>query len=391
MASSPSATQNDIVPWLRLIRSENVGPVTFHQLLKRYGTAARALDALPELARRGGRDKALRIATAQEAERELDEARRIGAQPLCWNQSAYPAALKRIDNPPPILFLRGNPAVLGHRAVAVVGARNASASGQRFARQIALELAESGLLVVSGLARGIDGAAHHGALDAAGGNGATGGQTGGTVAVMGGGIDQIYPAEHEALHARILASGRGAVLAELPFGWVAQARDFPRRNRIIAGIALGVVVVEAALKSGSLITARLAGEQGREVFAVPGSPLDPRCRGTNDLIRQGATLTEGATDVLDGLAALLGAGQGRTDSAQQHDSKEEFSMPLEEAALAAARIRVLQALGPTPVEVDEIVRQCQLSAPIVQAALLELELAGRLSRHSGGRVALELS
>lgn len=389
MALRSTATDDDIVSRLRLIRSENVGPITFFQLLKRYGTAARALDALPDLARRGGRDKALRIATAGEVERELDEARRIGAQPICWDQGAYPDALKRIDNPPPILFLRGNPAVLGHRAIAVVGARNASASGQRFARQIALELAESGLLVVSGLARGIDGAAHHGALDA--GTGATGGQTGGTVAVMGGGIDQVYPPEHEALHARILASGRGAVLAELPFGWVAQARDFPRRNRIIAGMALGVVVVEAALKSGSLITARLAGEQGREVFAVPGSPLDPRCRGTNDLIRQGATLTEGATDVLDGLAALLGAHPGRADGAQQHDSKEEFSMPVDEAALAAARTRVLRALGPTPVEVDEIVRQCQLSAPIVQAALLELELAGRLSRHPGGRVALELS
>jgi DNA processing protein len=387
MALRPTATDDDIVSRLRLIRSENVGPITYFQLLKRYGTAGRALDALPDLARRGGRDKALRIATAAEAGRELDEARRIGAQPICWDQPAYPAALKRIDNPPPILFLRGNPAVLGHRAVAVVGARNASASGQRFARQIALELAESGLLVVSGLARGIDGAAHHGALDAASDEG----KIGGTVAVMGGGIDQVYPPEHEALHARILASGRGAVLAELPLGWVAQARDFPRRNRIIAGIALGVVVVEAALKSGSLITARLAGEQGREVFAVPGSPLDPRCRGTNDLIRQGATLTEGATDVLDGLSALLGTGKSRADGAQQHDSKEEFSMSLDEAALAAARGRVLQALGPTPVEVDEIVRQCQLSAPIVQAALLELELAGRLSRHPGGRVALELA
>ncbi len=387
MAPPSFATENDILHRLRLIRSENVGPVTFHQLLKRFGGAQRALDALPDLARRGGRAAPLRIATAAEAERELEQARRIGAQPLCWDQDLYPAGLKRSDNPPPILFLRGNPAILGHRAVAVVGARNASASGQRFARQIALELAESGLLVVSGLARGIDGAAHLGALDAA----ADDGEVGGTVAVMGGGIDQIYPPEHEALHARILASGRGAVVAEQAFGWVAQARDFPRRNRIIAGIALGVVVVEAALKSGSLITARLAGEMGREVFAVPGSPLDPRCRGTNDLIRQGATLTEGATDVLDGLAALLGAGASRADGAQQHDYKEDFSMPLDEAALAAARIRVIQALGPTPVEVDEIVRQCQLSAPIVQAALLELELAGRLSRHPGGRVALELA
>ena len=364
------------------------GPATFFQLLRRCGSAARALDALPDLARRGGRDRPLRIATAAEAEQELDHARRIGAQPIAWDQEIYPDALKRIDHPPPILFLRGNPAVLAHRAVAVVGARNASASGQRFARQMALELAEAGLLVVSGLARGIDSAAHQGALDA---GGASKAEVGGTVAVMGGGIDQIYPPEHDALQARILASGRGAVLAELPFGWVAQARDFPRRNRIIAGIALGVVVVEAAIKSGSLITARLAGEQGREVFAVPGSPLDPRCRGTNDLIRQGAALTESAAEVLDGLAALRLSGADRPDGAQQNDLKEEFSMPVDEAAMAAARVRVLQALGPTPVEVDEIVRQCQLSAPIVQAALLELELAGRLSRHPGGRVALELS
>lgn len=382
MPTRPAATQNDVVDRLRLIRSENVGPITYFQLLRRYGTAARAIEALPDLARRGGKAGELRIAGRAEVERELEDARRIGAVPVASDAPGYPPALQRIDNPPPVVFVRGNAGLLTRRAVAIVGARNASAVGQRFARQMAIDLAEAGLLVVSGLARGIDGAAHQGALDA-------GPAAGGTLAVMGGGIDRIYPPEHEALHERILASGAGAVMAELPFGWVAQARDFPRRNRIIAGISLGVVVVEAAVKSGSLITARLAVEQGREIFAVPGSPLDPRCRGTNDLIRQGATLTESARDVLDGLATILNAPPGRADSAQQHDSKKEFDMALDQGAIEKARRRILEALSPTPVEVDEIVRQCQLSAPIVQAALLELELAGRLSRHSGGRVALE--
>jgi DNA processing protein len=234
MPRSPLATESDLIDRLRLIRSENVGPITFFQLLKRYGTAARALEALPELARRGGRAAALKVATREEAERELDGARRIGAAPLAWDQPAYPPLLRRIDNPPPLVFLRGNPAVLARKAVAVVGARNASASGQRFARQIANELARAELLVVSGLARGIDGAAHQGALEA-------GAAAGGTLAVLAGGIDQIYPPEHQALHDRILASGAGAVVAEQPLGWIAQARDFPRRNRLIAGIGLGVV------------------------------------------------------------------------------------------------------------------------------------------------------
>jgi DNA processing protein len=383
MPRSPLATESDLIDRLRLIRSENVGPITFFQLLKRYGTAARALEALPDLARRGGRAAALKVATREEAERELDGARRIGAAPLAWDQPAYPPLLRRIDNPPPLVFLRGNPAVLARNAVAVVGARNASASGQRFARQIANELARAALLVVSGLARGIDGAAHQGALEA-------GAAAGGTLAVLAGGIDQIYPPEHQTLHDRILASGAGAVVAEQPLGWIAQARDFPRRNRLIAGIGLGVVVVEAAIRSGSLITARLSVEYGREVFAVPGSPLDPRCRGANDLIRQGATLTESAADVLSALAgALAGPAEGPDDIAQEPEMMNKIHPPDDEAALAEGRRRVLQALGPTPVEVDEIVRQCQLSAPIVQAALLELELAGRLSRHAGGKVALE--
>ena len=377
--------ERDLIDRLRLIRSENVGPITFFQLIKRYKTAARALQALPELARRGGRTQAPRIPSASEAEGELDEARRLGARVIAWDAPDYPALLGRIDNPPPLVFVRGNAAVLARRAAAVVGARNASAAGMRFARQLAKELAEANLLVVSGLARGIDGAAHQGALDA-------GRAAGGTLAVLAGGIDQVYPPEHEPLYQRLIGEGAGAVLGEQPLGWVAQACDFPRRNRLIAGLCLGVVVVEAAIRSGSLITARLAGEQGREVFAVPGSPLDPRCRGANDLIRQGATLTEGAQDVLTALADRLvpeGAPELLADKTQDYDIIELYQEPDNEAVLAASRERILVALGPTPVEVDEIIRQCQLSAPIVQAALLELELAGRLSRHPGSRVALE--
>ncbi|MGQ0677766.1 MAG: DNA-processing protein DprA [Rhodospirillales bacterium] len=373
---------DELIDRLRLIRSENVGPITFFTLLRRFGTASRALEALPDLARRGGRTSAPHVPSRGDAARELDVARKLGSRLVAWDEPDYPAALKAIDGAPPLFYLRGNAALLGRRAVAVVGARNASASGVRFARRLAAELAQANLLVVSGLARGIDGAAHQGALDA----GAT---SGGTLAVLAGGVDQPYPPEHQPLYEKILSSGAGAALSEQPPGLVAQARDFPKRNRLIAGLSLGVVVVEAAFRSGSLITARLANEQGREVFAVPGSPLDPRCRGANDLIRQGAALTESAADVL---AALGGAAERRPQTARDaqaiESERESFAAP-DENMQAQARERVLGALGPTPVEVDEIVRQCQLSAPIVQAALLELELAGRLARHSGNRVALD--
>ena len=375
-------SDTELIDRLRLIRSENVGPVTFSHLMRRFGTATRALAALPELARRGGRAKTPRIAAREDAERELAAARKLDARMLAWDEADYPRPLGSIDGAPPLIYVRGDAGLLARRVVAVVGARNASASGVRFARGLAAELARAGLLVVSGLARGIDGAAHHGALDA-------GASAGGTVAVVAGGVDQAYPPEHQSLYEKILSSGAGAIVSEQPPGLVAQSRDFPKRNRLIAGLSLGVVVVEAAMRSGSLITARLANEQGREVFAVPGSPLDPRCRGANDLIRQGATLTESAADILNVLSVQSAQRPRAAGDAQAIESERETAPAPDDAAIENARARVLSALGPTPVEVDEIVRQCQLSAPVVQAALLELELAGRLQRHSGSRVSLD--
>jgi len=255
--------------------------------------------------------------------------------------------------------------------VAVVGARNASASGQRFARQLAADLGAAGLAVVSGLARGVDAAAHQGALAS------------GTLAVVAGGLDVVYPPENRALHEAI--AERGGLLAELPVGTVPQARHFPRRNRLISGAALGVVVIEAAERSGSLITARMAAEQGREVFAVPGSPLDPRCKGTNGLIRQGALLTEGAADVLEALRPLLGAGLGE---AQPPPAPTPAPQPEDGFDDEASRRLVLERLGPTPVDADELLRQCELTAGALATILLELELAGRLDRHPGNRVSM---
>ncbi|HEX2113811.1 MAG TPA: DNA-processing protein DprA, partial [Alphaproteobacteria bacterium] len=275
---------------LRLIRTDNVGPVTYLQMLRHFGSATAALQALPELARRGGRAKPPRIPSIMEAEAEIALAAKRGARLITWGETSYPATLAAVTDAPPVLYVLGRGELLLQRAVAIVGARNASANGVRFARQLAADLGSAGLVVVSGLARGIDTAAHQGAL-------ATG-----TIGVMAGGVDVVYPPENSRLHADIAA--RGAVVSEMPPGLEPQARHFPRRNRIVSGLSVGVVVVEASPRSGSLITARLAGEQGRDVFAVPGSPLDPRARGTNDLIRQGATLTEGAADVLAALGGL---------------------------------------------------------------------------------------
>jgi DNA processing protein len=375
-------TDQELIHRLRLIRTENVGPATFFALIKRYGAASLALEALPALARRGGRANPPRIPAREEAERELAQACKLNARVVAFDDPLYPQALRAADGAPPLFYLRGEAGILARRAVAVVGARNASAAGVRFARQLAADLAGAGFLIASGLARGIDGAAHQGALDA-------GAEAGGTLAVLAGGVDQVYPPEHAALYEKILAAGNGAVLSERPPGLVARERDFPKRNRLIAGVSLGVVVVEAAFKSGSLITARLANEQGREVFAVPGSPLDPRCRGANDLIRQGAALTESAADVMAVLNALTEPPRNPARPAQAVESERESFSAEDGPAPADAHKRVLGVLGPTPVEVDEIIRQCQLSAPAVQAALLELELAGRLSRHSGNRVALD--
>ena len=260
-------TDEERVDWLRLIRSENVGPVTFWHLLRYYGSAGAALDALPELSRKGGRKKPVRIQSIAAAETEMGANRKAGARLVAAQEPAYPFRLAETEDAPPVLSVRGDPGLCNAPVVGIVGARNASSNGKRFARTVAQDLGKAGVVVASGLARGIDAAAHAGALET------------GTVAVVAGGIDVCYPPEHEGLMAEIAA--RGAILAEQPIGTKPQGRHFPRRNRVISGVSSGVLVVEAAVRSGSLITARLAGEQGRDVFAVPGSPLDPRCKGTN--------------------------------------------------------------------------------------------------------------
>jgi DNA processing protein len=363
-------SDDERLDWLRLIRSENVGPIAFFQLLARYPTPALALAALPELAHRAGR-KGLRVATRAEAAAEIASLARLGGRFVARGEPDYPAALAAIEDAPPLLAVRGFAHLWQRPCVAIVGARNASLNGQRFARDIARELGEAGMTVVSGLARGIDTAAHRGALET------------GTVAVMAGGVDIVYPAENGDLYARICASG--AVVSEIRLGETPQARHFPRRNRIVAGMAVGTLVVEAALRSGSLITARLAADQGREVLAVPGSPLDPRAQGTNDLLRNGAVLVETARDVLD---AVLRRPLGEPEIDPQKYGTNHCD--IDDLQLEKARADLLDLLGAGPTSVDEILRECQLSAPVALAALLELELAGLVDRHPGNRVSRRL-
>ena len=356
---------DDTTARLRLIRTPSIGPVSYRQLLARFGTAAAALDALPDLARRGGG----RVPTppplaAVARERQLVE--RLGARLLFLGDPDYPALLAEIDNAPAVLTVRGDLSLARRTPVALVGARNASAAACRFARGLAQDLAAGGASVVSGLARGIDTAAHDGAGAA-------------TIAVIAGGIDVVYPPENEALQERIAT--QALLIAEMPPGTEPRARHFPHRNRIIAGLALGTVVVEAAPKSGSLITARLAGEQGREVMAVPGHPSDPRAQGCNALIRDGATLIQNAADVLEQLRPIDARAAVRTPA-------NGWGAPPPEDASDAERARIESLLGPVPVAIDELVRQSRCAPAVVQMVLLELELAGRLERHAGGRVSL---
>ncbi len=357
--------------WLRLIRSENVGPVTFFRLLDHFGSAAAALDALPRMARRGGRAGAVRIATRETAEREMERLEALGAQLFARGEPGYPPLLAHVEDAPPLIGVLGHASLLTKAAIAVVGARNASAAGKRLALELAAELGRGGLLVVSGLARGIDAAAHQGAL-------ATG-----TAAVLGGGIDVPYPPENAAIYQQVRE--QGVLVSEVEPGTAPLARHFPRRNRIISGIARGVVVVEANLRSGSLITARMALEQGREVFAVPGSPLDPRARGTNGLIRQGATLTESADDVLRVFGERRMPPRGDGGSARLSAVSAEKPA---DSDLDKARAAIIENLGPVPVTVDELLRNGQFSPAVASAVLLELELAGRLERHPGNQVSL---
>lgn len=361
----------DLIDSWRLVHTEGVGPIAWRRLLLRYGSAAAALDALPGLARAGGRAGPPSIPTAAEAEDQLARLRKIGAMPLVLGHPDYPPLLALLEDAPPFIAVQGDPALLSTHAIALVGGRNASANGQRMAETLAAALAET-LTVVSGMARGIDAAAHQGALAA-----------GRTIAVVAGGLDMPYPPEHAALQARIAEAG--AVVAETPLGTAPQARHFPRRNRIIAGLSLGVVVVEAAPRSGSLITARIAQEAGREVFAVPGSPIDPRSRGGNDLLRQGAVLVESAQDVLDNLPVHPICEAGTAPSGLAEPAPDLAEDPSD---LPGVRRQVLELLSPSPVMVDDIVRRCQFSAAAVTVVLLELELAGRLERLPGSRVAL---
>jgi DNA processing protein len=338
-------------------------------LINHFGSAAAALEAAPAMAERGGRR--IRIARADEAEREMAALARLGGRIVAIGEADYPAWLRHTDGAPPVIALRGNAASLSRPIVAIVGSRNASIAGRKFAMQLAAGLGERGYVIASGLARGIDAAAHEASLHT------------GTVAVLAGGLDRIYPPENAQLAERILASG-GAHISEMPMGWEPRARDFPRRNRIVSGLALGVVIVEAASRSGSLITARLAGEQGRLVFAVPGSPLDPRATGTNRLIRDGAQIVTELDDILTQLEPMLGRG-GLPPEVDEPETEHDQA-PLD--AGDRDRASIVEALGPTPVTIDEIIRFTGVKPAIVHLVLLELALAGRIERHPGGRVSL---
>jgi DNA processing protein len=356
--------------WLRLIRTENIGPRTFRDLINHYGGAHAALNALPALARRGGASAPARIFSREDAEAELKAARARGVELVGLGEPDYPQRLQMIDDAPPLLAVRGKLAALARPLVAIVGSRNASAAGVKFAERLARDLGAVGFGTVSGLARGIDAAAHRASL-------ATG-----TVAVLAGGHEKIYPAEHGDLLEQILIEG--AAVSEMPLAWEPRARDFPRRNRLISGLSVGVVIVEAARRSGSLITARLAGEQGREVFAVPGSPLDPRAEGTNGLLKQGATLVTEAADVIAVLEPILGRGFDVPAQEPMRDVPD----PLDTEPGDDDRARIVGLLGPTPVSIDDLVRLSRTSPSIVRTVLLELEIAGRLERHGGSLVSL---
>lgn len=388
--------------WLRLIRSESIGPRSFRSLMNRFGGVGAALEALPDLARRAGRP--IRICQPAEAEREIEALRRLGGCLIALGEAEYPIPLRAIDSAPPLIAVLGQVQSLQRPAVALVGSRNASAAGMKFTGRLARELGEADFAIVSGLARGIDTAAHQASLDT------------GTIAVLAGGLDEIYPPQNIPLAERI--AEQGAIVSEMPLGWVARARDFPRRNRLVSGLSLGTVVVEAARRSGSLITARFANEQGRLVFAVPGSPLDPRAEGGNHLIREGATLCAEAAHVIEALAPLRRQGPASwlERSALREAAGEPASeamwdeLDLPEVAPAPGFIRhegdfdpppsaekvkratlqpglgrlVLELLGPTPIALDDLVRASGHAAREINRVLVELEIEGQVRRHPGG-------
>jgi len=371
LRTKPSADAIEKFAWLRLIRTENVGPVTFYQLIEKFGSAQNALTALPELAAKGGRKKPLVVPPLFVIEKEYDSLRKAGGEIVTAADDAYPIALSSLSDAPPILSYLGNVSLLNRPGIAIVGARNASLNGKRFATSLAHDLGVAGQVVTSGLARGIDTAAHEGALET------------GTIAVVAGGIDVVYPPENQKLYDAIRE--KGVIVAESPFGAEPVAQSFPRRNRIVSGLSSGTVVVEATLKSGSLITARLATEQGRDVYAVPGHPMDPRAAGPNHLIREGATLVRSAEDILEFTRTFSG-GSVMKDSARnnfRHITPTPAPIIQDDA-----RQVILDTLSHTPVEIDELIRSTGLSVPATQVVLLELELAGRLQRLPGNRVVI---
>ncbi|MDB5632674.1 MAG: putative processing protein DprA [Tardiphaga sp.] len=355
------------IDWLRLIRSDNVGPRTFRSLINHFGSARAALERLPELARRGGAARPGRICSEDDAQRELAASGKMSVALIAPGEAGYPPRLAGIDDAPPLLGVRGRLDALMRPMIAIVGSRNASGAGLKFAERLARDLGDAGFVIVSALARGIDQAAHRASIN------------GGTLAVLAGGHDKIYPPEHEDLLFAIVDTG-GAI-SEMPLGHVPRARDFPRRNRLISGAALGVVVIEAAHRSGSLITARIAAEQGREVFAVPGSPLDPRAAGTNDLIKQGAALVTEAADVINAVTPIM-------ERPIELPNREPDDVASFDEPDSSDRARIIGLLGPSPVGIDDLIRLSGASPAVVRTVLLELELAGRLERHGGGLVSM---
>lgn len=368
----------DRIDWLRLARSENVGPLTFRTLLQEYGSAGAALDALPGLAGRGGR-RNYKPCPLHAAEGELAAADKAGALLHCLPDEGFPELLRHTDPPPPLIYSKGATALLHKPGVAIVGSRNASALGQTFAKSLAFDIGAAGFMIVSGLARGIDTAAHWGSLGS------------GTAAVLAGGIDVIYPPENAKLYEAICAEG--VLLSENPPGVQPRAQDFPRRNRLISGLALGVVIVEAARQSGSLVTARFALEQNREVFAVPGHPLDPRAEGTNGLIRNGANIVTSADDVISALSALTRDGLNRGFAEPEHEQQggpDKHPEGQRASISEADRHTLLCALSVTPVLIDQLAAATGLGPQALNVMMLELELSGKLQRHPHGFVSLAL-
>lgn len=376
-ASKPQATDQEKLDWLRLIRTENIGPITFYKLIENFGNASEALHALPTLSKKGGRKKPLTPPSVCDIEKEIEHLQKLGGDIVCAFEDNYPLALGATDDAPPVLSYMGDINIVRPPCLAIVGARNASLNGRNFAKKLARELGQEGQIIVSGLARGIDTAAHEGAIET------------GTIAVVAGGIDVVYPRENQNLYDDM--KQRGLILAESPLGMEPIARHFPKRNRIVSGLSAGVVVIEATVKSGSLITARMAGEQGRDVYAVPGYPADPRSQGPNKLIKEGAALAQNAQDILDGLNDFSGGTAMRDTpqiNAEMHPAPANSNGEQDEKHNAEVKESLLQNLSQMPSNIDELARTCHVSIPELQVALLELELAGRLQRLPGNRVVL---